>query len=111
MATIGEKRFVYIIESIPTPGRFYTGLTADFDERLADHNAGRSPHTSGGRPWETSVVIEFKSEATAVAFERCLKSGSGVAFSKKHLRAAGALPARVSRSDAPRGVRLIEPIR
>jgi len=80
---LDEKRFVYIIESIATPGRFYTGVTADVCARLADHNAGRSPHTASGRPWETSVVIQFKTEATAIAFERYLKSGSGVAFSKK----------------------------
>jgi hypothetical protein len=32
------------------------------------------------------VVIEFDDEKRAVAFERYLKSGSGVAFAKRHLR-------------------------
>lgn len=87
MDATSPRRFVYIIESVSTPGRFYTGLTSNFAARLSDHNAGKSLHTSTGRPWETVVVIEFRSEATALAFERYLKSGSGVAFSKKRLRA------------------------
>jgi putative endonuclease len=86
MESEGSRRFVYIIESLSIPGRFYTGLTSNVTERLSDHNAGRSPHTSTGQPWEPVVVIEFKAESTAVAFERYLKSGSGVAFSKTRLR-------------------------
>ena len=86
VVSMGDRRFVYIIQSLSTPGRFYTGLTSNIAERLADHNAGRSPHTSSGKPWEAVVVIEFKAEATAAAFEQYLKSGSGVAFSKKRLR-------------------------
>jgi predicted GIY-YIG superfamily endonuclease len=95
MSSERNRRFVYIIESIAMPGRFYTGVTSDMAERLADHNAGRSPHTASGRPWETSVVIQFKSESTAMAFEKYLKSGSGVAFSKKRLR-----PARFTERDS-----------
>jgi hypothetical protein len=32
------------------------------------------------------VVIEFAEERRAVALERYLKSGSGVAFAQRHLR-------------------------
>ena len=32
------------------------------------------------------VIVEFTDERRAVTFERYLKSGSGVAFSKRHLR-------------------------
>jgi len=32
------------------------------------------------------VVIEFPDEQRAVAFERYLKSGSGVSFAQRHLR-------------------------
>jgi hypothetical protein len=31
-------------------------------------------------------VVEFADERRAIAFERYLKSGSGVAFAKRHLR-------------------------
>jgi len=33
-----------------------------------------------------AVVIEFADEHRAIEFEKYLKSGSGVAFSKRHLR-------------------------
>ena len=83
---VSGKRFVYIIQSVPTPGRYYTGLTSDVAARLEAHNAGRCPHTASGRPWRLDVVIEFSDEQRAVRLERYLKSGSGCAFAKRHLR-------------------------
>ena len=49
------------------------------------HNQGLS-HTSTGRPWHVDVVVEFADERRALAFEKYLKPGSGVAFSQRHLR-------------------------
>jgi hypothetical protein len=51
-----------------------------------DHNAGRCPHTAGGRPWQIDFSITFADEKRALKFERYLKSGSGCAFAKRHLR-------------------------
>jgi hypothetical protein len=34
--------------------------------------------------WELVTTIEFTTEASAVAFEKYLKSGSGRAFAKRH---------------------------
>jgi putative endonuclease len=82
----GQKRFVYILRNDATPARFYTGLTADVAARLAAHNAGRCRNTATGWPWHLDVVIEFKDERRAVAFEKYLKSGSGVAFAQRHFR-------------------------
>ena len=81
-----EKRFVYILRNRSTPKRFYTGLTSNVAARLAAHNAGQCTHTADGRPWAIDVVVEFIDETRAVAFERYLKSGSGVAFAMRHLR-------------------------
>jgi len=61
-------------------------VTANVTARLADHNAGRCPHTADGRPWNIDLVVEFTDETRAMKFERYLKSGSGVAFAKRHLR-------------------------
>jgi hypothetical protein len=47
---------------------------------------GSCIHTAKYRPWSIDVVIEFADERRAVAFERYLKSGSGVAFAHRHLR-------------------------
>ena len=81
-----EKCFVYILRSEVESGRYYTGLTSDVAMRLANHNAGLCKPTAAWRPWRVDVVIEFREERRAVAFERYLKSGSGCAFAKRHLR-------------------------
>jgi predicted GIY-YIG superfamily endonuclease len=84
---MGEHtRFVYILQSTTQPTRFYTGLTADPNERLSAHNAGRCAHTATGRPWKVVVSVEFADARKAIAFERYLKSGSGCAFAQRHFR-------------------------
>lgn len=80
--------FVYVLESIPHPGRFYVGSTHDVEDRLRKHNAGRaesqSRHTSMYGPWTLVIQIGFAEKSKAIAFEKYLKSGSGRAFAKKH---------------------------
>ena len=79
-----DTRFVYVLKSAdPTP-HFYVGRTSDVHARLADHNAGRCPHTARYRPWHLHVTIELPDERRAIEFERYLKSGSGRAFAKRH---------------------------
>jgi putative endonuclease len=80
------KRIVYVLKSDVDPRRYYTGVTSDLAARIEAHNAGRVPHTANGKPWMVDVVIEFSDERRAVTFERYLKSGSGGAFAKRHLR-------------------------
>jgi putative endonuclease len=81
-----RQRFVYVLRNADNPPPSYTGLTADVATRLTEHNAGSCIHTAKYRPWSIDVVIEFGEERRAVAFERYLKSGSGVAFAHRHLR-------------------------
>lgn len=80
------KRFVYVLRSLRDRGRYYTGITANVRERLRAHNASECVHTKRYRPWEVDLVVGFRDEARALAFERYLKSGSGCAFAKRHLR-------------------------
>jgi putative endonuclease len=81
-----SNRFVYVLKNGSNPPRYYTGLTSDAARRLSEHNAGNCVHTAKYRPWSIDVVIEFPDQQRAVAFERYLKSGSGVAFAHRHLR-------------------------
>jgi putative endonuclease len=81
-----SKHFVYILKNSETPLRYYTGHTSDVARRHREHNEGRCVHTSRYCPWSVDVVIEFPDERRAIALERYLKSGSGVAFSQRHLR-------------------------
>ena len=80
------KWVVYILRNAENPPRYYTGHTSDVAKRQADHNAGSGIHAAKYQPWSGDVVIEFPDERRAVAFERHLKSGSGVAFGQRYLR-------------------------
>ena len=77
--------FVYLIESISTPGKRYVGLTDDIDRRLREHNAGKSIHTNKYKPWAIKTFVAFADHRKAEAFERYLKNGSGHAFANKRL--------------------------
>ena len=79
-------KYVYVLQSVPEPDQFYTGLTKDVDLRLAHHNAGQSAHTAKFKPWRLVSSHYFADAPTAAAFERYLKSGSGRAFAAKRLR-------------------------
>ena len=77
---------MYVLRRVSNRTRYYTGVTSDWRTRLDAHNSGKCSHTASGRPWIVDVVVEFTDERRAVTFERYLKSGSGVAFAKRHLR-------------------------
>jgi putative endonuclease len=77
---------VYVLRSESNPKRYYTGLTSNLSSRLAAHNAGTSKHTSTGRPWRVVVSLEFADPDSAAKFERYLKTGSGRALARAHLR-------------------------
>jgi putative endonuclease len=76
---------VYLIKSLKDSNQKYIGYTTNISERLERHNAGRSLHTEKYRPWELVACLSFKDKATAIEFERYLKSGSGNAFALKRL--------------------------
>jgi predicted GIY-YIG superfamily endonuclease len=77
--------YVYIIRSLAHPGEEYVGASAGLKQRLADHNAGKSTHTSKFKPWALVWYCAFPDKYRALEFERYLKSHSGRAFSKKRL--------------------------
>ena len=78
-------RYVYILQSIDHPDRFYTGLTDDIDGRLKRHNGRQVRHTSKFAPWKLKTYVAFSDEKQALMFEKYLKSASGRAFAKKRL--------------------------
>jgi putative endonuclease len=78
-------RYVYLLRSETFEGQRYVGITSDLRRRLAEHNAGRSPHTSKYVPWRLVTYVAFADEQKAETFERYLKSGSGHAFASKRL--------------------------
>jgi predicted GIY-YIG superfamily endonuclease len=79
----GKFWYVYMLQSIASPERYYVGLTENLVDRLKTHNDGKIPHSSKFLPWRIETVVAFRSKDKAVAFERYLKSHSGRAFAKK----------------------------
>lgn len=75
--------YVYILKS-EAADQIYTGLTSDIKRRFGEHNNGHTSHTNKYKPWKLIAYIGFESERTARAFESYLKTGSGIAFSRKH---------------------------
>ena len=54
--------YVYLLESDASPRKRYVGLTTDLKRRLAEHNAGKSAHTSKYVPWHLVTYIGFANE-------------------------------------------------
>ena len=76
--------YSYVLRSIKSPKRHYTGHTSDLKIRLAEHNRGKCPHTAKFAPWMLQSYFAFETENLARNYERYLKSGSGRAFAKRH---------------------------
>ena len=81
---MANAHIVYILRSLSSPDRHYTGITSDVEQRRAWHNAAENLFTRNNRPWEVTVWMTFSDPQIAERFERYLKSGSGRAFAKRH---------------------------
>jgi len=80
-----DFHYVFILEFLAEPGRFYSGLTEDLSARLKVHNNGDISHTAKYAPWRIKSAVAFRDHPRASAFERYLKTASGRAFAKKRL--------------------------
>ena len=68
---------VYILKSRKN-GRKYVGLTGrKVEERLAEHNAGRSPFTKQNTPFDLVYFEEHTEKSFALKRERFFKTGHG----------------------------------
>jgi predicted GIY-YIG superfamily endonuclease len=75
--------FVYILRC--DDNTYYTGHTANLDERLNRHNKGENTYTRSRLPVKIVTYLAFTDKYKAISFEKYLKSGSGKAFCKKRL--------------------------
>lgn len=80
---ISNMYYVYILKS-EVANQIYTGLTTDVKRRFAEHNNGHTTHTNKFKPWKLEAYFAFEAENKARNFEKYLKTGSGIAFSRKH---------------------------
>ncbi len=77
--------YVYLIRGTSEPTKIYTSATADLQQRTADHDSGKSAHTSKFVPSEIACYLGFPGKQRAYEFEKYLKSHSGRAFARKRL--------------------------
>lgn len=78
-----NKYYVYILDCADQTN--FVGCTSNMDDRLARHNRGSIIATKHRYPVELNCYTVFFDKYKAFAFEKYLKSGSGRAFSKRHL--------------------------
>ncbi|RXK61901.1 GIY-YIG nuclease family protein [Lacibacter luteus] len=76
-------QYVYILKR--SDNNYYTGCTNDLKDRFDRHQKGYVDSTRDFRPLELAYYCAFSSKGKAFAFEKYLKSGSGIAFRNKHL--------------------------
>ena len=60
--------YVYLLQSDDYPDQRYVGQTTDLKQRFAEHNAGKSPHTSKFRPWRLVTYVAFSDQAKGNGF-------------------------------------------
>jgi putative endonuclease len=65
--------YTYILRS-ERLGRYYVGSTQDVENRLNEHNAGKSKSIRTGIPWSLVYVEEFATRSEAMLLERRIKA-------------------------------------
>ena len=69
-----SKCITSIFFILRTKDRYYVGYTHNIEIRLSKHNAGATPSTRGGRPWELVYSEEYIDKSSALFREREIKS-------------------------------------
>lgn len=75
--------YVYILAC--NDGTYYVGCTSNLEDRLKRHSNGWVPATKGRLPIKIEMFLVFGDKNQAFIFEKYLKSGSGRAFTMRHL--------------------------
>ena len=76
--------YAYVIRSLNT-GRLYKGSCKNLNNRLKEHNAGKTPSTKPFTPWEVYYYETFPDRKSAEKREKYFKSAAGRIFLKKKL--------------------------
>ncbi|MCH7736997.1 MAG: GIY-YIG nuclease family protein [Chloroflexi bacterium] len=76
--------YIYILRSERT-GRYYIGSTGDVQNRVEEHNAGRTKSTKAFRPWRLIHQEEYDSQSEARKREMQLKSWKSHSYLESQL--------------------------
>ena len=86
-AKAGKKTnmyYVYILKSLKDKS-LYIGVTKNLKRRIKKHNFGEVKYTKTKKPYKLIWFCVFANKEKSYKFEKYLKSGSGKAFTNKHL--------------------------
>ena len=72
---------IYALKS-EKDNRIYAGITSNFEQRIKEHNAGKTKSTKGYRLWTLLYFQTIETRLEARRFEKKWKSGSGKEFLK-----------------------------
>jgi len=76
--------YVYILRS-KKDSSIYIGVTTNLKKRIKEHNSQGFKFTTSKRPYKLIWCSIFPNKLKAYRFEKYLKTGSGIAFLRKHL--------------------------
>ena len=75
--------YVYILKL--KNGDYYVGRSDNLKRRLREHLSGQERTTKKFLPLKLETYLAFNNKTKAIMFEKYLKTGSGLAFRRKHL--------------------------
>jgi len=78
--------YVYILQSMKSNNKWYTGLTNDLRKRFNEHQSGKSTYTKSRGPFKLIYYEASLHKEDAMARERYLKSGMGKRYLKNRLK-------------------------
>ena len=70
---------IYVLESLIN-GIHYVGMTQDIQQRIKEHNSGRSKFTSGYKPWKIIYAEHAENFEKGRVREKYLKTAAGKKF-------------------------------
>ena len=79
--------YVYVLRSINFD-RNYIGFTSNIDNRLKQHNSGKTRSTRPYKPWEVLFYETYENKIDAIKREKYLKSGIGREYIKTRPRSS-----------------------
>jgi putative endonuclease len=75
---------VYILYSRSLK-KFYTGFTADLEQRMLFHNGGLNTFTKKGIPWFVVAGFECQDKASAMLLEKQIKKNGAQRYLERNL--------------------------
>ncbi len=74
--SVQKMTYVYILRSVRCADKTYVGVSTNFEQRVREHNQGKSKHTSKFIPWRVEYYETYLTLSQAIKREKQLKRWS-----------------------------------